>query len=327
MRILHNPVRCQRGNESIQTVMIMAVGALVLITVHQLYQRVSPGILDSIRAVLAGRSSGTGDGGASGIALGGRPTRKPGGRPVGGDPPPKGERKPEDWLGNPTGEMPKVLVDISNDIRKEIANELKQHLDVTLPTEAAYLEGVIDDLVKARDKLDPFSPGHRALEDEISALRRLTHQDLANMMQGLEGRLAINESMSPVLRSLGAMFGIDSMLDQDRKTQAIANNPNATLEEAYQAYVNTFQVSGGVLTDGVIDAVTRGGTKPGRVSEVLSSVGGQLGIGLAADRAGAAIAQRAFPTFNAMSHWLYDNGYSPKPPRFPRDWVPPKAVE
>ncbi len=123
------------------------------------------------------------------------------------------------------------------------------------------------------------------------------------------------------------MFNLDSMLSQDRTNQRLGRDPNATNTQAYQAYLDTFRVSSGMLTDGVISAATRGGSSTSRASQIANNAGVQVGIGLAADRAGLAIAERAFPTFNSMAHWLYDNGYSPRPPRFPRDWVPPTVYE
>jgi|GEM_PF-3673223 len=310
----------EHGNESMQTVMIMAVGALILLGINRLYRQVSPSIQQYVQAAVSGAPFDQGGSGER-FAIGSQPSTapKPGQSEV------QGSSSQNGFSDDVQKAMPNFLADASNAIRDAIAKELKGHLDVTLPTEAAYLDGVIDDLVRVRDAINPLSENRRLLDEEISAIRRLSKKDLQNLMEGIEGRLAINSSLSPILNQLGAMFNLDSMLEQDRKNQAIGRDPSATNEDAYGAYLDTFRISSGMLTDGIINAATRGGTNSSGPSQIVNKPAVQVAIGLAADRAGLAIAQSAFPGFNAAAYWLYDNGYSPRPPRFPRDWTPPEV--
>jgi len=314
-----------------QTVLIMGVGALVLICFNGMFRKILPKIEGYIQSVVSGKQVGSGSGfEESGFTYGSKPV----GTPTNGvtrdrDTPESPQRKPpENWLSDALDDqMPKQLADASNALRNAIAKELKDHLQITLPTEAAYLDGLIDDLINTRDKLDPLSAARRTIEEEISAIRRLSNKDLKNMMEGIEGRLATDKSIAPILRHLGSMFNLDSMLEQDRWNQLIGKDPSTTKEDAYRAYLDTFRVSGGMLADGVINTATRGGANPGRPSQIANNAGVQVAIGLAADRAGLAVAESAFPTFNAAAYWLYDNGYSPRPPRFPRDWNPPQIYK
>ena len=315
-------IRSEHGNESMQTVMIMAVGALILLGVNRLYRQVSPTIQQYVQAVVSGDSA---DQGRSGNQF--SPGNLPSSVPTIASSESQRPSSQNGFSEEAQDAMPEFLADASNAIRDAIARELKEHLDVTLPTEVAYLEGVIDDLIKVRDTLDPLSKDRRLLEEEISAIRRLSNKDLQNMMEGIEGRLAINSSLSPILNQLSAMFSFDSMLEQDRKNQAIGKDPNTTYDDAYGAYLNTFQISVGMLTDGIINAATRGGSNPSRASQIVNKPTVQVAIGLAANRAGVAVAESAFPTFNSIAYWLHDNGYSPRPPRFPRDWSPPQVYK
>lgn len=326
----------QRGNESMQTVMIMAVGALILLAVSSLFRQVSPTIRGHIQALLSGGEASSGDGAfAMGVSpkIPGNSDLTPSSPAVSGS----SEQAQDSAASLPTqpdrtdnsgvldsldDELPEFLADSANKVRDAIAKELGGHLNETLPELSESLGAVIDDLVQQKGALDPLSDAARELEEKISSLRQLKHKDLENLALGIEGKLSIDKSLSPILQSLGKMFAIDKMLDQDSVNQRIGNDPNATPEEAYQAYLETFKVSSGMLADGVVDYATRGGAKPGRASEALNNPGVQVAIGMAADRAGEAVAERLFPAFNSFSHWLYDNGYSPRPPRFPRDWEP-----
>ncbi len=333
MQTIRYKLTDQQGNESMQTVLIMAVGAMIMIGVNTLFRQVSPTIQQHVQSAISGMSNAQGS--TDGFVFGsGSSTKAPGSSGNGSTNPElppiqkNDELLPESWFSAAAqSQMPTQLADASNAIRDAIAEEMREHLHVTLPTEAAWLDVVVDDLIRARDKLDPLSASRRAIEEEISALRRLSNKDIQNMMEGVEGKLAINKSLSPVLNALGSMFNLGSMIEQDSKNQAIGRDPNAKLPDAYQAYLDTFRTSSGMLADGVINAATRGGTNPSRASQVVNNGGVQVAISLAADRAGLAIAESAFPAFNAMSHWLYDNGYSPRQPRFPRDWEPPKVYE
>jgi len=52
--VSENRLHCERGNESMQTVMIMAVGALILLGVNRLYRQISPKIQQYVQAVVSG---------------------------------------------------------------------------------------------------------------------------------------------------------------------------------------------------------------------------------------------------------------------------------
>lgn len=317
-------VHCEQGNESMQTILIMAVGALILIGVHRLHQQVSPTIRQQVQRAISGGQR-TGDSSVGAFSFGSTHS-VPIAKPTQSQGPNSG--LPQNWFNQAAqDQMPKQLAGASNALLDSIAAELREHLEVTLPTEAAYLNNVIDELVQNRDALDSLSVNRRLLEEEISAIRRLSNKDLQNVMEGIEGRLESNGSLTPVLNQLGSLMALDSMLAQDRKNQDIGRDPSATKEDAYRAYLDTFRISSGMLTDGVIDAATRGGTNASRPSQIVNKPAVQVAIGLAADRAGLAVAESAFPAFNSLAHWLHDNGYSPRPPRFPRDWEPPQVYE
>ncbi len=335
----------QHGNESMQTVMIMAVGALILLALSSLFKHISPTVTKHVQAVLSGDAISTSSGGAFTMGSGSTNGPSPIAQSNSGQSsssqtsgessslagvsssPTQPQTQPieeSDLLESLGEELPKFLADSANDVRDAIAKELGNHLSETLPELSESIGAIVDDLVQQKGKLDPLSDAARELEEKISGLRQLQHKDLENLALGIEGRLAFDKQLTPILKSLGRMFALDKMIHQDGINQSIGNNPNATPEQAYQAYLETFKVSSGMLADGVIDYATRGGAKPGRTSEALNNPGVQVAIGMAADRAGQAVAEQLFPAFNSFSHWLYDNGYSPRHPRFPRDWQPPK---
>ncbi len=60
----------QQGNESMQTVLIMAVGALVLLGVNRLYREISPTIRQYVHAAVSGQQTSV-DSDAGGFAFGG----------------------------------------------------------------------------------------------------------------------------------------------------------------------------------------------------------------------------------------------------------------
>ncbi len=188
MNSITHQLKCERGNESMQTVMIMAVGALILIAINGLFRQVSPTIHSAVRSVISGGAANNQGSGGISFSSSSVPTignQGPAGQSSASPIVTQPDDGPKDWFSTATqDQMPKQLADASEALRRAIANELKEHLQVTLPTEAAYLEGVVDDLIKARDQLDLSPASRRAIEEEISALRRLSHKDLANMMQG-----------------------------------------------------------------------------------------------------------------------------------------------
>lgn len=341
MKKVRDFCRNERGNASMQTVLIMAVGALILISLRGLFNHVSPTVKGHIASVLSGNPATVRP-----TTSQGTPSRTTGGLPneaersdsnepegtasgsqgeaTGGLPAAPSEKDEKGMMSEVREKLPKLVTDFAERYRKEYAQELQRHLELTLPSEAAEFTALIDEV---RDKLAQSTPGSEMadkLEKQLAGLIKLKDEDLKAIADTIQGEVDNQTALTPVLGSLGRAIGFDQMINHDAKNQALGRNPNATPEELYNAWKETFKISGGMFVDALIDKVTSGGANKERVSQALNRLDVQIGIGLAADRASEAVAERLFPVVNDFSHWLYDNGYSDRPPRFPRDWQPPK---
>lgn len=333
--------RSEHGNASMQTVLIMAVGALILISLRGLFNHVSPTVKGHIAAVLAGnpgtirptapQRTPSGTTGSLPNQEEGSDSTKPEDAAAGdheqaiGNLPAAPPQKDEKGTMSEVREkLPKLVADFAERYRKEYAQELQRHLELTFPNEAAEFAALIDEVKEKLAQSVPGSEMAEKLENQLAGLIKLKDEDLKAIADTIQGEVDNQTALTPVLGSLGRAIGFDQMISQDAKSQALGRNPNATPEELYNAWKETFKISGGMFVDALIDKATGGGTKGGRVSQALNRLDVQIGIGLAADRASEAMAERLFPVVNDFSHWLYDNGYSDRPPRFPRDWQPLK---
>lgn len=295
------------GNESMQTILILAVGSLLLMGLNRFWNGNSHQVHSQVTQAASKPWS---------IANSGSPASATNQAPTQTDANTSSPQLSNSLPSNSSNlhDIAEAASDALNRFRQSVLSGLSDELVRSTPGKAELLDKAIAELREQLSDGSMQDPKLRnVLEDLLAHSKLERFVTLEDRKQFLQDHLKMQGQLSSVLDSMGRIIGMDEVFAQDRKNEAIGSNPNSTLRERYEAYRETFGIAGDQLTSGVVDAASKG-----KGGGVLTN----LGISQASQAAGEALADAAFKPINRMAYWLWDNGYSPKPPVFPRDFDP-----
>jgi len=290
----------KRANESMQTILIVAFGALLLLGLNRFWNENSHRVQKPVETALS--QSWKIDSEATNSS----------------------DNDPS--IDNPIDlhDAAKVAADLASEFRDAAISKLENELGVTLPKRAEMLDDAIENIRRKLSELGgEESPIAKKLEDLLAKLKKERFVDLVDQGIGLGDRVKMQGQLNDILGSVGRMIGMDEMFAQDRTNHAINRDPNSTLQDRYQAFEATFGIAGDQLVSGVVDLASSKLKNPNSKPGTLTN----LGISIAANEIGKEIAAASFKPFNNFSYWLWDNGYSPRPPAFPRDFDPERDLK
>ncbi|MEZ6120143.1 MAG: hypothetical protein R3C28_26725 [Pirellulaceae bacterium] len=207
------------------------------------------------------------------------------------------------------GIVKKATIQLASDLREEVLEGMRKRL-AEIIRDKQLVGTVIDSARKELATAELSAEQRSALQDYVMAMRKHLKLELEDEEMFLKDRLVIAEQFKHVAPTLGMMGALDEMFQQDRDNRLLKQN-GGTLDEFHSAYLNSWEQVGNVLAS-PLNLPLKG----------MKGVTGGIALDAAARNASRAIGAQMFSVFNRTAHWLYNNGYVSRPPRFPIDWKP-----